>query len=162
MHGNAKTPMSMEWKETVLKLFKLKSHGLTFRGNIHDYAYISDKRSVGIITEIVSPYFFTIAFFPSMTNKRTFVSTVRFDKNRDFIIPRYESLLKFANYIVQKDFQPDKTVDLGDGRIFMLGKRARLHEKLAELYKEFGDDLSEYDSLLLFICRWLGLEKVFK
>ena len=162
MHGNVDTRKPMEWKETVLKYFRLKSHGLTFKGNLFDYAYISDKRSVGLITEIVNPFIITIAFFPSMKNKRTFVSTVRFDKNTDFIIPRYESLLKFANYIVQKDFQPDKTVDLGNGGKFTLGKRARLHEKLAELYKEFGDNLSEYDSLLLFICRWLGLEDVFK
>ena len=162
MHGNVDTRKPMEWKEAVLKFYRLKSHGLTFKGNIYDYAYISDKRSVGLITEIVNPFIMTIAFFPSMKNKRTFVSTVRFDKNTDFIIPRYESLLKFANYIVQKDFQPDKTVDLGNSGLFTLGKRARLHEKLADLYKEFGDYLSEYDSLLLFICRWLGLEDVFK
>ncbi len=162
MHGNVDTRKPMEWKDTVLKFYRLKSHGLTFKGNVYDYAYVSDKRSVGLVTEIVNPFIMTIAFFPSMKNKRTFVSTVRFDKNTDFIIPRYESLLKFANYIVQKDFQPDKTVDLGNSGLFTLGKRARLHEKLADLYKEFGDYLSEYDSLLLFICRWLGLEGVFK
>ncbi len=151
----------MEWNETVLKFYRLKSNGLTFKGNKYDYAYISDKKSVGVITEIIGDNIFTIAFFPSMKNDRTFIATIRFNRNTDFIIPAYESLLKFANYIVQRDFQLDKTIDLGEARILTPGKHV-FHEKLAELYREYGDKLSEYDMLLLFICRWLGLEDVFK
>lgn len=151
----------MEWQEIVLKFYRLKSHGLTFKGNKYDYAYISDKKSVGVITEIIGDNIFTIAFFPSMKNDTTFIATIRFNRNADFIIPTYESLLKFANYIVQKDFQPDKTIDLGESRLLTPGKHV-FHEKLAELYREYGDKMSEYDMLLLFICRWLGLEDVFK
>jgi hypothetical protein len=151
----------MEWQEIVLKFYSLKSHGLTFKGNKYDYAYISDKKSVGVITEIIGDNIFTIAFFPSMKNDTTFIATIRFNRNADFIIPTYESLLKFANYIVQKDFQPDKTIDLGASRMLTPGKHV-FHEKLAELYREYGDKMSEYDMLLLFICRWLGLEDVFK
>lgn len=151
----------MEWKEIVLKFYRLKSHGLTFKGNKYDFAYISDKKSVGVITEIIGDNIFTIAFFPSMKNDTTFIATIRFNRNTDFIIPTYESLLKFANYIVQKDFQPDKTIDLGESRMLTPGKHV-FHEKLAQLYREYGDKLSEYDMLLLFICRWLGLEDVFK
>jgi hypothetical protein len=150
----------MEWKDIVLKFYRLKSHGLTFKGNKYDYAYISDKKSVGVITEIIGDNIFTIAFFPSMKNENTFIATIRFNRNTDFIIPTYESLLKFANYIVQKDFQMDKTIDLGESGILTPGKYV-FHEKLAELYREYGDHLSEYDMLLLFICRWLGLEDVF-
>ncbi|MCP5107268.1 MAG: hypothetical protein GY950_28030, partial [bacterium] len=62
--------------------------------------------------------------------------------------------------IVEKDFQPDKTIDLGNGRMMSSGKHI-FHQKLGQLYKEFGEDKSEYDMLLLFICRWLGLEDVF-
>lgn len=151
----------MDWKELVLKFYRLKSHSLTFKGNLYDYVYISQKRSVGIITEIIGPNFFTIAFFPSMGNDKSYVSTVHFSRTADFIIPRYESLLKFANYIVQKEFQPDKTIDLGSGGLLTPGKHI-FHEKLAEMYREYGDKWSEYDMLLLFICRWLGVEDVFK
>lgn len=151
----------MEWKDTVLKFYKLKTHSLTFKGNLYDYAYISHKKSVGVITEILGPNIYTIAFFPSMKNERSFISTVRFDRNTDFIIPTYESLLKFANYIVQKDFQLERTVDLGQGKMLSSSKHI-FHEKLAELYKQKGDRFSEYDMLLLFICRWLGLEDVFQ
>ena len=153
----------MEWKEMVLKFYRLKSHSMTFKGNLYDYAYISQKKSVGIITEIIGPNIFTIAFFPSMGNTKSYVSTIHFSRTADFIIPRYESLLTFANYIVQKEFQPDKTIDLGSGKILSVppGKHI-FHEKLAEMYLEYGDKRSEYDMLLLFICRWLGLEDVFK
>lgn len=152
----------MEWKETVIKFYNLKSHSLTFKGNLYDFAYISSKKSVGVIMERLGENIFTIAFFPSMKNDKTFITTVGFDRSTDFIIPRYESLLKFANYIVQKDFQLDKTVDLSDGKMQSLGKHV-FHEKLAELYKEYGENMSEYDMLLLFICRWLGIEEdVFK
>lgn len=151
----------MEWKEIVLKFYRLKSHGLTFKGNKYDYAYISDKKSVGVITEILGENIFTIAFFPSMKNDSTFIATIRFNRSTDFIIPTYESLLKFANYIVQKDFQPDRTIDLAADRLLTPGKYL-FHEKLAEMYRKYGDKMSEYDMLLLFICRWLGLEDVFE
>ena len=152
----------MEWKETVIKFYSLKRHSLTFKGNLYDFTYISRKKSVGIITEILGENIFTIAFFPSMKNDKTFFSTVRFDMTIDFIIPRYESLVKFANYIVQKDFQLEKTVDLEDRKMLTPGKHL-FHERLAELYKGYGENMSEYDMLLLFICRWLGIEEdVFK
>lgn len=151
----------MEWKDIVLKFYRLKSHGLTFKGNKYDYAYISDKKSVGVITEIIGEYIFTVAFFPSMKNDSTFVATIRFNRATDFIIPTYESLLKFANYIVQRDFHPDKTIDLGEAHLFTPGKYI-FHEKLAEMYREYGDDMTEYDMLLLFICRWLGLKDVYE
>lgn len=152
---------TMEWKDTVLKFYRLKSHSLTFKGNLYDYAYISDKKSVGVITEKHNENIYTIAFFPSMKNEESFVATIRFDRNTDFIIPTYQSLLKFANYIVRKEFKPDQTIDLGKSSLNAAGKYA-LHEKLAELYRDFGDSHSEYDMLLLFICRWLGLEDVFR
>lgn len=150
----------MEWKETVLKFYRLKSHSLTFKGKVCDYVYISDKKSVGLITEIMGENIFTIAFFPSMKNSKTFISTIRFNRATDFIIPRYESLLKFASYIIHKEIQLDKTIDLGNGKLLSSRKHV-LHEKIAELYKEYGDTMPEYDMILLFICKWLGMEDVF-
>jgi hypothetical protein len=149
----------MEWKETVLKFYDLKQRSLTFKGNLYDFAYISSKKSVGIITEILGENIFTIAFFPSMKNDSTFVSTINFDRQKDFIIPRYESLLKFANYIVQKEIQLEKTIDVIDRKFAETGPTSHLlHEKLAEMYREKGkQNHSEYDMILYFICDWLGL-----
>lgn len=152
--------MQSEWKNTVIKFYNLKRHSLTFKGNLYDFVYISNKKSVGVITEILGDNIFTIAFFPSMKNDRTYVSTIRFDRGNDFIIPRYESLIKFANYIVHKEIQLESTVDLEDRRLLFSGKHI-FHQKMADLYKQHGEKMSEYDMLLLFICQWLGLEDVF-
>ncbi len=151
----------MEWKDTVVKFYTLKSHSLTFKGNLYDFAYISGKKSVGVITELHGDNIFTIAFFPSMKNEETFVSTVKFDRNADFIIPRYESLMQFAYYIVHKEVELEKTINLADSSLFSTSKHS-FHEKLADLYRERGETMSEYDMLLLFICQWLGLEDVFR
>ncbi len=151
----------MDWKDTVIKFFALKNHSLTFKGNLYDYAYISRRKSVGVITEILGDNIYTIAFFPSMKNDKTYVANVTFDRTTDFIIPRYESLLKFANYIVHKEIMLESTIDAGDGSLSVPEKHI-LHEKLAELYRERGDRLPEYDMMLFFICKWLGIEDVFK
>lgn len=153
-------PIPMEWKNIVVKFFTLKRHSLTFKGNLYDFAYISEKKSVGVITEILGDNIFTIAFFPSMKNDRTYIGTIRFDRANDFIIPRYESMLKFANYIVHKEIKLESTVDLEDRKLLSAGKDI-FHQKLAELYRQYGDTLSEYDTLLLFICQWLGIDDVF-
>ncbi|MCP4221169.1 MAG: hypothetical protein GY765_41450 [bacterium] len=150
----------MNWKDTVVKFFGLKSHSLTFKGNLYDFAYISHKKSVGVITEILGDNIYTIAFFPSMKNEETFISTINFDRAADFIIPRYESLLKFANYIVQKEIRLEKTIDIRGSGMTSSEKHV-LHEKLAELYRANGDEMSEYDMILLFICQWLGIKDVF-
>ncbi len=151
----------MEWKDTVVKFYELKRNSLTFKGNLYDYAYISNKKSVGVITEVLGENIFTIAFFPSMKNDRTFVSNVYFNRQMDFIIPRYESLLKFANYILQKEIQLEKTIDVVDHKFAEASSSSYLlYEKLAELYKEPGhQNRSQYDMILFFICRWLGLEE---
>jgi hypothetical protein len=153
----------MQWKDTVVKFYALKQHSLTFKGNVFDFAYISDKKAVGIITEILGDNYFTIAFFPSMKNDQTFVASVKFNREADFIIPRYESLLKFGNYIVQKEIELERTVDIVDGK-FSDGKinKYKFHEKLAEMYKINGDGASEYDTILQFICQWLGLENIYE
>ncbi|MCP5046910.1 MAG: hypothetical protein GY940_07040 [bacterium] len=150
----------MDWKDTVVKFYDLKKRSLTFKGNLYDYAYISHKRSVGVITEILGENLFTIAFFPSMKNDQTFVGTVNFDRKRDFIIPRYESLLKFANYIIQKEIELEKTIDVIDRKFSDdITSSYKLHEKLAEMYREnTGSGRSEYDMILYFICDWLGLK----
>jgi hypothetical protein len=153
----------MEWKDTVIKFYALKNHSLTFKGNLYDFAYISRKKSVGLITEILGENLFTIAFFPSMKNDETFVSTINFDRSRDFIIPRYESLLKFANYIVQKEMQLESTVDVVDRKFSTPGVNSYiLHEKLSQMYKKSNSTLSEYDMLLLFISDWLGLKDIYE
>jgi hypothetical protein len=153
----------MNWKDTVIKFYGLKQRSLTFKGNLYDFAYISDKKSVGMITEILGENLFTIVFFPSMKNDETFVSIVNFDRSKDFIIPRYESLLKFANYIIQKELKLERTVNVVDERFSdSTLQKYRLHEKLAELYKKYGDKYSEYDTILLFICQWLGLKDIFE
>lgn len=151
----------MEWKDTVVKFYELKRNSLTFKGNLYDYVYVSSKKSVGMITEILGENIFNIAFFPSMKNDRTYVSTVYFNRQYDFVIPRYESLLKFANYILQRDEQFEKTVDVVDPKFAEVASSSyKLHEKLAELYKEPGHrHRSEYDMILFFICRWLGLDE---
>lgn len=152
----------MEWKDTVVKFYALKQRSLTFKGNLYDFAYISDKKSVGMITEILGENLFTLGFFPSMKNDRTFISTINFDRAKDFIIPRYESLLKFANYIIQKELKLERTVDIVDRRFSAkeLHKHI-LHEKLAEMYKKYGETRSEYDMILFFICQWLGLGDIY-
>lgn len=156
------TIVTKDWKDTVVKFYALKNNSLTFKGNLYDYAYISSKKSVGVITEILGENLFTIAFFPSMKNDRTFVAVVNFDRSKDFIIPRYESLLKFANYIIQKEIQLEKTVNVVDGKFTLPPTdKSILHEKLAAMYKKSNRDLSEYDMALYFICRWLGLRDVF-
>jgi hypothetical protein len=151
----------MEWKDTVVKFYDLKKRSLTFKGNLYDYAYISHKKSVGIITEILGESLFTVAFFPSMKNDDTFVTTINFDRNKDFIIPRYESLLKFANYIIQKEYDLEKTVDIVDRKFADASSSSfKMHEKLAAMYKESShQDRSEYDMILYFICDWLGLKE---
>jgi hypothetical protein len=151
----------MEWKETVVKFYDLKKRSLTFKGNLYDYAYISTKKSVGIITEILGENIFTLAFFPSMKNENTFVATINFDRQRDFIIPRYESLLKFANYIIQKEIELEKTIDVIDRKFEDVAASSfKLHEKLAEMYKRIGNThRTEYDMILYFICDWLGLKE---
>jgi hypothetical protein len=151
----------MEWKDTVVKFYDLKKRSLTFKGNLYDYAYISHKKSVGIITEILGESIFTIAFFPSMKNDETFVTTVNFDRSKDFIIPRYESLLKFANYIIQKEYDLEKTVDIVDRKFADTSSSSyKMHEKLAAMYKEsHHQQRSEYDMILFFICDWLGLKE---
>jgi len=153
----------MEWKDTVVKFYALKQHSLTFKGNLYDFVYISDKKSVGMITEILGENRFTLVFFPSMKNDKTFVETIDFDRAKDFIIPRFESLLTFANYIIQKELKLESTVDIVDRRFSdkELHKH-KLHEKLAEMYKKHGDSRSEYDMILLFICQWLGLEEIYE
>jgi hypothetical protein len=152
----------MDWKDTVIKFYALKSHSLTFKGNLYDFAYISHKKSVGVITEVLGNNIFTIAFFPSMKNDKTFVATINFNRATDFIIPRYENLLKFANYIVQKEIQLGKTIDVIDKKMSVTVEKHILHEKIAELYQEQGNIKSEYDMILLLICQWLGIEDVFK
>ncbi len=152
----------MEWKETVVKFYSLKQHSLTFKGNLYDFAYISDKKSVGIITEIMGENIFTVAFFPSMLNDRTFVSVIYFNREKDFIIPRYESLLKFANYIIQKEIELDKTIDIIDRKFSTsVVNSFKLHEKLADMYKNIHIEKSEYEMILYFVCDWLGLKDVF-
>ncbi|MCP4157111.1 MAG: hypothetical protein GY757_55885 [bacterium] len=151
----------MDWKDTVVKFFALKRHSLTFKGNLYDFVYISHKKSVGVIMEILGDNIFTIAFFPSMKNEETFICTIHFDRSSDFVIPRYESLLKFANYIVHKEVMLESTINLTDGSL-SVPKKHVLHEKLAELYRERGDALSEYDMILYFLCKWLGIPDVFK
>ncbi len=153
--------MEINWKDTVVKFFALKNNSLTFKGNLFDFTYISHKKSVGVITEIKGDNRFTVAFFPSMKNTRSYIDTIVFDRAADFIIPRYESLLKFANYIVHKEIMLERTIDLLSDNLTVPEKHM-LHEKLAELYREHGDKMSEYDMILLFICQWLGLEDVFK
>ena len=151
----------MEWKDTVVKFYDLKKRSLTFKGNLYDFAYISHKKSVGVITEILGERIFTVAFFPSMKNDTTFVATINFDRKRDFIIPRYESLLKFANYIIQKEIELEKTIDVVDRKFSeAVPSSYKLHEKLANLYREIGGQKwSEYDMILYFICDWLGLKE---
>jgi len=151
----------MEWKETVVKFYDLKKRSLTFKGHLYDYAYISSKKSVGMITEVLGERIFTVSFFPSMRNDKSFVATINFDRSKDFIIPRYESLLKFANYIIQKELEFEKTIDVIDRKFAEASASSyRLHEQLAEMYKEPNlKQRSEYDMILFFICRWLGLEK---
>jgi hypothetical protein len=152
----------MEWKETVVKFYSLKQHSLTFKGNLYDFAYISDKKSVGMITEIMGENIFTVAFFPSMLNDRTFVSVINFNREKDFIIPRYESLLKFANYIIQKEIELDKTIDIIDRKFSTsVVNSFKLHEKLADMYKNTPVEKSEYEMILHFVCDWLGLKDVF-
>ena len=152
---------SMKWKDTVIKFYALKQQSLTFKGNLYDFAYISHKKSVGIITEVLGENIFTIAFFPSMKNDETFVSTIYFSRERDFIIPRYENLLKFAHYIVQREIQLEKTVDIGGMTISNpISGQTILYEKLAEISKKVGEDRSEYDVMLFFICEWLGLSSI--
>jgi hypothetical protein len=154
---------SMKWKDTVIKFYTLKQQSLTFKGNLYDFAYISHKKSVGIITEVLGENIFTIAFFPSMKNDKTFVSTIFFNRERDFIIPRYENLLKFAHYIVQKEIQLEKTVDIvGMTLAQTTSRKSLLYEKLAEISKRVGDDRAEYDILLFFICEWLGLRSIYE
>lgn len=150
----------MEWKDTVVKFYDLKKRSLTFKGNLYDFAYISSKKSVGIITERLGENIFTLAFFPSMKNDETFVATINFDRQKDFIIPRYESLLKFANYIIQKEIELEKTVDVIDRKFTEIGSSGyKLHEKLAALYRDTNHaSRSEYDMILYFICDWLGLK----
>jgi len=154
----------MEWKDTVLKFYNLKQHRVTFKGHLYDFIYISDKRSVGMITEILGETLFTVAFFPSMKNDKSFVSVVNFNREKDFIIPRYENLLKFANLIIQKEIQFDKTVDIVDRKFSeatIVGHK--LHERLAEMYKlSPNTEKSEYDMILYFICRYLGFKDIFK
>lgn len=150
----------MEWKDTVVKFYDLKKRSLTFKGNLYDYAYISTKKSVGIITEILGENIFTLAFFPSMRNDETFVATINFDRQKDFIIPRYESLLKFANYIIQKEIELEKTIDVIDRKFTEIGSSSyKLHDKLAAMYRDKNHARrSEYDMILYFICDWLGLK----
>ncbi len=152
---------SLKWKDMAVKFYSLKQQSLTFRGNLYDFAYISHKKSVGLITEILGENVFTIAFFPSMKNDKTFVTTIFFNRERDFIIPRYENLLKFANYIVQKEIGLEKTIDVVDKKFSDAGSYGHLlHTKLAEMYKKTGSQRSEYDMILFFICRWLGLKDI--
>ncbi len=153
----------MDWKNIVVKFYALKKHSLTFKGNLYDYAYISDKKSVGTITEILGENIMTIAFFPSMGNDKSFVDVINFNREKDFIIPRYESLLKFANYIIQKEISLGKTVNIRDQKFSGNGlEHYILHEKLAELYKRHGHRHSEYDMLLFFICEWLGIREIYE
>lgn len=153
----------MEWKDTVIRFYALKQRSLTFKGNLYDFAYISDKKSVGMITEILGENLFTLVFFPSMRNDSTFISTINFDRSKDFIIPRYESLLKFANYIIQKELKLERTVDIVDGKFSDIElHKYKLHEILAELYKKYGESRSEYDMILFFICKWLGIGDIYE
>ncbi len=155
--------MNMDWKDIVVKFYALKQRSLTFKGNLYDFAYISDKKSVGIITEILGENIFTISFFPSMKNDKTFVSTINFNRQKDFIIPRYESLLKFANYIIQKEIELEKTVDIIDGKFSQPTiNNYKLHEKLAEMYRNSQTERSEYDMILYFIADWLGLKNIYE
>lgn len=152
----------MEWKNTVVKYYALKQRRLTFKGNLHDFAYISDKKSVGIITEILGENLFNIAFFPSMLNDKTFTAIVNFNRAKDFIIPRYESLLKFAGFVLHERIDLERTVDLKESRfISPLENKAILLEKLAEFYKKCSRDMSEYDLILNFICDCLGMGNIF-
>ena len=81
-----------------------------------EFMLINDPRKESMkwkdVTEILGENIFTISFFPSMKNDQTFIRTIYFNKERDFIIPRYENLLKFANYIIQKETQLAKTIDI--------------------------------------------------
>lgn len=143
----------MEWKDIVVKFYALKKHSLTFKASLYDYVYISSKKSVGIITEIMGESIFTVAFFPSMKNEKTFAAVINFDRARDFIIPRYENLFKYALSIVHKS---DGSPQSGKNGRFLL------HDTLAGLYKHESAERTDFDMLLFFICDWLGLREIYE
>lgn len=140
----------LEWKDIVVKFYALKRHGLTFNANLYDFAYISSKKSVGLITEIMGESIYTIGFFPSMKNDKSFTSVINYDRARDFIIPRYENLFKYGLSVIQK------TDGKGNSN-----SRFILHETLAGLHKHETVERTDYDMLLFFICDWLGLREIY-
>ena len=138
------------WKERVVRFLKLKTNGIVFNPHLYDFVYVSNKRSIGIITENNSDGTLCISFFKSLKNQETFVNRIKLDKSSDIVIPSYESLLSTAHMLIKKISANYST---GEFEIEFEEKtdpnqsKHKLYGRLNILFKKTGDR-DDYDNLL--------------
>ncbi len=143
------------WKNKVVKFLKLKSNGITFQPGLYDFLYSTTKKSIGIITEFHSQNIFSVSFFKSLNNNDSFFDVINMDKEKDVIIPNFESLLTIGHSLIKKTsetYQTDELVVDPDGDLAKKFNKFKMYGRLNILFKQTGD-LEDYDNLLNLVVK---------
>jgi len=149
------------WKKKVVYFVKLKAKGIEFEPSVYDFIYIGQKRSVGLITEILDNNIYAISFFKSLNSNDSFSEVIKINREKDVVIPSYENLLKVGHQFTKTISNNYKT---GEFEILTEENRDpnrnkfKLYGKLETLFKATGD-VNDYDNLLNMIIKLMKESK---